>query len=96
MGPLLFLFYVNDIPFGNSSTSTHLYVDDITLHYSSPSFTELNINLQRGAKALSFWATSNKMVIHPQKSKIMILGSQRKLEGTEEYLNVKICGKTVE
>ena len=38
------------------------------------------------------FATSNKMVIHPQKSKIMILGSQRKLEGTEEYLNVKIRG----
>ena len=26
----------------------------------------------------------------------MILGSQRKLEGTEEYLNVKIGGKIVE
>ena len=36
------------------------------------------------------------MVIYPQKSKIMILGSQRKLEGTEENLNVKIRGKTVE
>ena len=48
--------------------STHLYVDDTPLHYSSPSVTQLNINLQRGANALSFWATSNKMVIHPQKS----------------------------
>ena len=96
LGPLLFLLYVNDIPFRNSSTSTHLYVDDTTLHYSSPPVTQLNINLQRGANALSFWATSNKIVIHPQKSKIMILGSQRKLEGTEEYLNVKISGKTVE
>ena len=36
------------------------------------------------------------MVIHPKKSKIMVLGSQRKLQGTEEYLNVKISGKTVE
>ena len=26
----------------------------------------------------------------------MILGSQRKVEGTEEYLNVKISGRTVE
>ena len=96
LGPLLFLLYVNDIPLGNSSTATHLYVDDTTLHYSSPSVTELNINLQRGANASSFLANSNKMVIHQQKSKIMILGSQRKLEGTEEYLNVKISGKTVE
>ena len=98
LGPLLFLLYVNDILFGNSSTSTHLYVDDTTLPYSSPSVTQLklNINLQRGANELSFWATSNKMLIHPQKSKIMVLGSQRKLEGTEEYLNVKISGKTVE
>ena len=96
LGPLLFLLYVNDIPFGNSSTSTHLYVDDTTLHYSSPSVTELNINLQIGANALPFWASSNKMVIHPQKSKILILSSQFKLEGTEEYLNVKISGKTVE
>ena len=40
--------------------------------------------------------TSNKMVIHSQKSKIMILGPQRKLEGTEQYLNVKISGKTVD
>ena len=53
LGPLLFLLYVNDISFGNSSTSTHLYVDDTTLHYSSPSVTELNINLQRDANALS-------------------------------------------
>ena len=64
LGPLLFLLYVNDIPFGNSSTSTHLYVDDTTLPYSSPSVTQLklNINLQRGANELSFWATSNKML----------------------------------
>ena len=48
LGPLLFLLYVNDIPFGNSSTSTHFHVDDTTLHYSSPSVTELNINLQGG------------------------------------------------
>ena len=96
LGPLLFLLYVNDIPFGNSSTVTHLYVDDTTLHYSSPSVTELNINLQRGANASSLLANSNKMVIHQQKSKIMILGSQRKLEGTKEYLNVKISGKTVQ
>ena len=96
LGPLLFLLYLNDIPFGNSSTSTHLYVDDTTLPYHSPSVTQLNINLQRRANALSFWATSNKMLIHPQKSKILILGSQLKLEGTEEYLNVKISGKTVE
>ena len=67
LGPLLFLLYVNDIPFGNSSTSIHLYVDDTTLHSSSLSVTQLNINLQRGANALSFWTTSNQMVIHPQK-----------------------------
>ena len=96
LDPLLFLLYVNDIPFVNSSISTHLYVHDTTLHYSSPSVTELNNNLQRGTNAFSFWATSNKMVTHPQTSKIMILGSQRKLEGNEEYLNVKISGKTVE
>ena len=72
-----------------------LYVDDTTLHYPSPSVTELNINIQRGANALFSWSTPNKTVIPPQKSKITILGSQRKLEGTEEYLNVTISGKTV-
>lgn len=95
LGPLLFLIYVNEIPSINPSCSTHLYVDDTTLHHSSSSLYELNTTLQQNADALTSWAKSNQMVIHPKKSKALIVGSSKKWIGTEKSLNIYIDGVKV-
>ena len=95
LGPLLFLIYVNEIPSINTFCNTHLYVDDTTLHHSSSSVYDLNTILQQSADVLSSWSKANQMVIHPKKSKAMILGSSRKLVGTDESLNILIDGERV-
>jgi TusA-related sulfurtransferase len=51
--------------------------------------------LQSGADNLATWASENRMAIHPDKTKVMLVGTKRKLATISEPLNISICGTTL-
>ena len=95
LGPLLFLIYVNDIPSAITSCEAHLYVDDTTLTSTSSDLSYINDALQEGANILTKWADQNKMVIHPKKTKCMIIGSQRKLSSLTDTLHLSVYDSNI-
>ncbi|CAB4000061.1 Hypothetical predicted protein [Paramuricea clavata] len=49
-----------------------------------------------GADNLATWASENRMAIHPDtKTKVMLVGTKRKLATIAEPLNISICGTTL-
>ena len=95
LGPLLFILFINDIPLVNKECNSYIYVDDTTLVKSGTSINTVRSHLQTGADNLSNWASENRMAIHPNKTKVMLIGSRQKLSTINEPLNVSICGTTI-
>jgi hypothetical protein len=72
LGPILFLCYINDMPNASSILSTFLFCDDTTLLISGKNLSEiipiLNCELQKVCE----WFRTNKLSLHPDKTKYMI------------------------
>ena len=80
LGPLLFCIFINDLPLSISdpNVSCHIFADDTTLHSSAKSTSDIQSSLQCGLKDISDWCISNQMLIHPQKTKCMVITSRQK------------------
>ena len=76
LGPRLYNIYANDLPLATTVADVEMFADDTIAYCSSTCFPDLINNLQLTIKELHFWATLNGMVIHPGKSKIMLMSKK--------------------
>ena len=79
LGPLLFLVYVNDLPYCLKTSDVAMYADDTTIYYSSPSMTDINTAINADLEALRGWLEGNKLSLNVVKTQGMIIGSRCKL-----------------
>ena len=69
LGPLLFLFYINDLPLVSPVFRMLMYVDDITLFCNINK--EINDNeINRQLNTISEWLLSNKLSLNMMKTNI--------------------------
>ena len=71
LGPILFLLYINDLP-KVTSLFTLLYADDTSFLISGKSLEEITITLNAELKKVCDWFRSNKLSLHPEKTKCMV------------------------
>ena len=73
-GPLLFLFYINDLSKALTSRKVSLYADDTVIYISHTNVNE-GMNLtQNDLNNLVDWCTENKVTINSKKNKYCIYG----------------------
>ena len=72
LGPLLFLIYINDLPFALQRTKVTMYADDTSISYSS---TDLCNAINSDLQNLSSWPQGNKLSLNVAKTQSMILGT---------------------
>ena len=79
LGPLLFIVFINDLPFHVTSSTIDLYADDTTLtscaNYSS--INRLEQNLNSSVAEIAKWAASNKLPINESKTKAILITGKR-------------------
>ena len=79
LGPLLFLFFLNDLPLAlKESTVVDLYADDTTFYDFQYDINKLESNLQYALKALHTWCRQNGMVLNIDKTKVLLITSRQK------------------
>ena len=71
-GPLLFLFYVNDLPLVSSSIKTVLFADDTTLISSNSNASCLSESLNNDLDRIYQWMCANRLSINFSKTVAML------------------------
>ena len=75
LGPLLFLIYVNDLPFSLEKAHVSMYADDTTISHSSKSLAALQHDLNCDLSNLQDWLHGNKLSLNVIKTQSLIIGS---------------------
>ena len=98
LGPLLFCLFINDLPLhiSNPSVQCYLFADDGSLSASAKTTQELEILLQEEMNNIMQWSSSNHMIIHPGKTKSMVITTRQKHQIQPLKIKVHIGQDTIE
>lgn len=99
LDPLLFILYCADIVKTIKYSNYHLYADDIQLYISfDPSDTQIAVEkINSDLARIVNWSEQNTLVLNPDKTKYMLLGTAKqvnKIERENPVINVR--GKKIE
>ena len=86
LGPLLFLLYINDLPI-SSKLFALLFADDTTLLASSDSVESLVNFVNVEFKKICDFFRANKLMLHPDKTKILFFSNTCNGEGVQINCN---------
>ena len=98
IGPLLFCIYINDLPLNlrDKSVQTDLFADDSNLHTKGNSINEIESSLQSALDDAESWAIDNRMILHPLKSKSMVIATRQKHQLTPLKLELSLQSLPIE
>ena len=75
LGPLLFLIYINDMPFFFQKSHVSMYADDATISLSSRSIADLQNDLNLDLLKLQDWLHANTLSLNVVKTQSLIICS---------------------
>ena len=95
LGPLLFLIYINDLPYSSSLFNFIMYADDTTLYCSIDKLNSNNRNdiINEHLNKVGEWMKSNKLVLNSRKTKYMLFHKHNKVVPN---LDLNINGSTID
>ena len=71
LGPLLFLFYINDLSYVSNELSTVLFADDTTLYASGKNFSDVNRIVNMEFIKIKNWTYANRLSLNLDKTIVM-------------------------
>ena len=98
LGPLLFNIYVNDLPLllAQIKVACDMFADDGTIHTADKNIDTIIVRLQNALDFISEWCSANQMILHPDKTKSMLVTSRQKHQLTALELNLSIQDKHIQ
>ena len=95
LGPALFTIYLNDIPPIPDVCSLESYVDDSKLYLSFPVAEASNMvqQINKDLQKIASWCCHNSLLINPEKTKLLVLGTRQMLQRLPADFHVTLLGK---
>ena len=97
--PLLFLIYINDLPYSVKNAKVSMYAGDTSLAFQSGRTSQLTEALNDELKNLHLWLKGNKLSLTVAKTKSLIISTRHKqaaMKDLEVTLALDICDAQVE
>ena len=92
LGPLLFLIFVNDLPFMLKNPSIKMFADDTTINHSNMDLETVVKNFHKDIENLSNWCFYYKIDINWTKTFCMVF-SHKKIKISDR---INLCGKSIQ
>ena len=95
LGPALFTIYLNNIPSIPDVCSLESYVDDSKLYLSFPVAEASNMiqQINKDLEKIASWCCYNSLLINPEKTKQLVLGTRQMLQRLPADFHVTLLGK---
>ena len=91
LGPLLFLFYINDVNLAIKYCNFHHFADDTNLLYTNNSIKKLSKMLNKDIKNLTNWLNANRISLNFDKTEMILFKPIKK--PLDCQLKLKLNGK---
>ena len=99
LGPLLFLIYINDLPYATSVLSFFLFADDTNIYFEAEDLNSLTRTINKELSKVKSWLDCNKLALNIEKTNFVLFHSPRKKLpdlinikfGKKKHLKVSIC-----
>ena len=76
LGPILFVFFINDITTVIRNLKINMYADDCILYTSGNDWNRMMQKIQPEVFNIQHWYQDNRLKINENKSKVMVFGSR--------------------
>ena len=87
LGPLFFIFYINDLSNVSDIIETILFADDTSLFYSHSNIQQLNDTLNNELSKFDCWMKANKLSVNIKKTNYVVFKSKQKRINTDSSLS---------
>ena len=85
LGPMLFLIFINDMPFYISEPYVEGYADDSTAHAAHDDKNVVEIKLERSATGFESWCLKHKMYVNLTKTSSVTIGTRQNLSYIHDF-----------
>ena len=84
LGPLIFIFYMNDIVDNLYYVKYSMYADDCVLYITGNTWQSMRHKLQEDLECFEHWGELNNFHLNIKKSKLLYIGTRSKLNGLQD------------
>ena len=96
LGPLIFIFYLNDIVRSLRRCHISMFADDCVLYLTGNNWLAVHDNLQAELDSFIEWCSLNGLKINCNKTKTMIVSTSTRLKRIGDIPHFKILGQNVQ
>ena len=97
LSPLLFCIYINDLPKVPQASELESFVDNSKIFLSFPieDFASAKTKIEEDLKLVATWFFENKLLVNPEKTKLLLIGTRQLLGNLLEDMTITFLGEVI-
>ena len=96
LGPLIYIFYMNDIVDNMFFVKISMYADDCVLYLSGNNWENMRIKMQEDLDCFEHWGLLNNLHLNVKKTKMLLIGPRNKLGRLHNIRSLHVYDKDIE